>query len=207
MSQLNVSLPSDGDTIDSSDYNTPINTIVTDYNGNIDNSNIAAAAAIAGTKLADASIPAAKIDASTIIRFAVTKSASQTGITSATLTQVSFNTEEYDIGSAFASNVFTAPVAGLYHFSSSVQLQATTTGNTTGWNISLRKNGSAFRGGARFFDNNISADNATAVVSGDILLTASETVDVAASCTASAGNVQFNTSVDTFFTGHLVVRT
>lgn len=64
MSQLNVSLPSDGDTIDSSDYNTPINTIVTDYNGNIDNSNIAAAAAIAGTKLADGGITNAKLSTS-----------------------------------------------------------------------------------------------------------------------------------------------
>lgn len=61
MSTISVSLPSDGETIDASDYNTPINTIVNDHNGNIDNSNIAAAAAIAGTKLADGGITFAKL--------------------------------------------------------------------------------------------------------------------------------------------------
>lgn len=52
MATINVSLPVDGDTIDSSDYNTPINTIVNEFNGNIDNSNIKAAAAIDGSKIA-----------------------------------------------------------------------------------------------------------------------------------------------------------
>lgn len=61
MGTISVSLPSDGDTIDAADYNTPINTIVNLANGNIDNANIAAAAAIAGTKLADSAISTAKI--------------------------------------------------------------------------------------------------------------------------------------------------
>jgi len=61
MANVSVSLPSDGDTIDVADYNTPITTIVNDYNGNIDNSNIAAAAAIAGSKLADGAIPFGKL--------------------------------------------------------------------------------------------------------------------------------------------------
>ncbi len=47
---------SDGSTIDASDVNTPINTIANEFNGNIDNTNIKTAAAIAGSKLADASI-------------------------------------------------------------------------------------------------------------------------------------------------------
>ena len=51
MSTITVSLPSDGDTIDAADYNTPINTVVNDYNGNITNDNISATAAIAGSKL------------------------------------------------------------------------------------------------------------------------------------------------------------
>ncbi len=65
MSNISVSLPADGDTIDASDYNTPITTIVNDYNGNIDNSNIAAAAAIAGSKLADGGITNAKLSTAT----------------------------------------------------------------------------------------------------------------------------------------------
>ena len=56
MGTVSVSLPSDGSTIDAADYNTPITTIVNEFNGNIDNANIKSAAAIAGSKLADASI-------------------------------------------------------------------------------------------------------------------------------------------------------
>jgi hypothetical protein len=73
MANISVSLPADGETADASDYNTPINTIVTEFNGNIDNSNIKANAAISGSKiaddagittakLADASVTGAKID-------------------------------------------------------------------------------------------------------------------------------------------------
>ena len=61
MATVNVSLPADGDTIDAADYNTPITTIVSEINGNLDNANIDAAAAIAGSKLADASVTNAKL--------------------------------------------------------------------------------------------------------------------------------------------------
>lgn len=66
MANISVSLPSDGETIDAADYNTPINTIVNEINGNLDNSNIDAAAAIAGTKLADSAITTAKINDASI---------------------------------------------------------------------------------------------------------------------------------------------
>lgn len=56
MGSVSVSLPSDGQTIDAADYNTPINTIVNEFNGGIDNTNIAAAAAIDGSKLATSSV-------------------------------------------------------------------------------------------------------------------------------------------------------
>lgn len=56
MGTISVSLPSDGTTADVADYNTPITTIVNEFNGNIDNANIKSAAAISGSKLADNSI-------------------------------------------------------------------------------------------------------------------------------------------------------
>lgn len=62
MGTISVSLPSDGQTADASDYNTPINTIVNEFNGNIDNANIKTGAAIAGSKLASASVTATQID-------------------------------------------------------------------------------------------------------------------------------------------------
>jgi len=61
MGNISVSLPSDGDTIDVADYNTPITTIVNEFNGSIDNSNISATAAIAGSKLADGGVTNAKL--------------------------------------------------------------------------------------------------------------------------------------------------
>lgn len=65
MATITVSLPSDGTTIEAADYNTPINTIVNEINGNLDNNNIASAAAISGSKLADASITNAKLSTAT----------------------------------------------------------------------------------------------------------------------------------------------
>jgi hypothetical protein len=83
MAEVTVSLPSDGQTIDASDYNTPITTIVNDYNGNIDNSNIASAAAIAGSKLADGGVTSAKLaEAFVRGRFqSITTNTAPTGLT------------------------------------------------------------------------------------------------------------------------------
>lgn len=62
MATISVSLPSDGQTADAADYNTPITTIVNEFNGNIDNNNIKGAAGIATSKLADdAGITTAKV--------------------------------------------------------------------------------------------------------------------------------------------------
>ena len=52
MGTISLSLPSDGQTIDSSDVNTPFNTIANEINGNLDNSNIKAGAAIDRSKIA-----------------------------------------------------------------------------------------------------------------------------------------------------------
>lgn len=63
MANISVSLPSDGDTIDVADYNTPITTIVNEINGGLDNSNISASAAIDGSKIASSSIPSTALSA------------------------------------------------------------------------------------------------------------------------------------------------
>lgn len=62
MGTVSVTLPSDGSTIDASDVNSPINTIVAEFNGNIDDDNIKTAANINGSKLLDGSIPGDKAD-------------------------------------------------------------------------------------------------------------------------------------------------
>lgn len=81
MGTVTVSLPTDGDTIDVADYNTPITTLINEFNGNIENTNIKAAAGIDGSKLADGTITLAKLStgplSSKIIQF--TRDATATG--------------------------------------------------------------------------------------------------------------------------------
>jgi hypothetical protein len=52
MATISLTLPSDGQTIDASDVNNPFNTIANEINGNLDNSNIKAGAAIDRSKIA-----------------------------------------------------------------------------------------------------------------------------------------------------------
>lgn len=67
MGTVSVSLPSDGETIEAADYNTPLNTIVNEINGNLDNNNIKSGAAISTAKLAsDAGIIAGMIAADAV---------------------------------------------------------------------------------------------------------------------------------------------
>lgn len=61
MGLINLTLPSDGETIDAADVNTPFGTIATAINGNLDNANIKSGAAIDGSKIADNSIPNTKM--------------------------------------------------------------------------------------------------------------------------------------------------
>jgi hypothetical protein len=68
MALINVTLPSDGETADASDISSPINTIVSEFNGNIDNANIKTGAAIATSKLAsDAGITSGMLGADSVI--------------------------------------------------------------------------------------------------------------------------------------------
>jgi hypothetical protein len=52
MATISLTLPADGQTIDASDVNNPFNTIAAEINGNLDNSNIKAGAAIDRSKIA-----------------------------------------------------------------------------------------------------------------------------------------------------------
>jgi hypothetical protein len=52
MALINITTPADGENADASDVASPLNTIVSEFNGNIDNANIKSGAAIATSKLA-----------------------------------------------------------------------------------------------------------------------------------------------------------
>lgn len=62
MGTVSTTLPSDGQTIDASDVNTPINAILSEFNGNIDDNNIKTGANINGAKLLAGSIPGTAFD-------------------------------------------------------------------------------------------------------------------------------------------------
>lgn len=88
MGLISVSLPSDGSTADVSDYNVPITTIVTLVNGNLDNSNIAAGAAIDGSKIANQAITPNRLNLSpqtaTVITSETTTSGTYADLTTTT---------------------------------------------------------------------------------------------------------------------------
>lgn len=68
----------------------------------------------------------------------------QTGITSATFTQITWSTEVYDVGNNFASNLWTPP-SGKVFLTGMAQITGTFTAGTAFMQLSIYKNGSEFR--------------------------------------------------------------
>lgn len=119
MGTISTSLPADGQTIDASDVNTPINAILAEFNGNIDNDNIKSSANINGSKLADGTVSHEKLDA-TIAARAYLNSAQS--INNGAARKVLLDTENFDLGSDFdtANSRFVAPVTGYYRITGQV---------------------------------------------------------------------------------------
>lgn len=119
----------------------------------------------------------------------------------ATFADMSFATEQYDIGADFASSQFTAPVNGVYHFSGSCG----TNTNSTRLIISLfdSTNSELIRGSESTSSSNVASTGAS--FSGDISLTAGTIVKC-----RTFGNTTLTLTTDTarnWFSGHLVTRT
>ena len=76
--------------------------------------------------------------------FDVAKSTTQT-IQSSTITKVTWNTENYDVGNNFASDKFVAPVSGKYFMNALVTFYQMGAG--AGIGLQWYKNGSVFRSG------------------------------------------------------------
>jgi len=73
--------------------------------------------------------------------FSVRLASNQTGVAINTATKVAWDTEDYDHGGNFASNKFTAPVDGIYMFSSGIYWLSGMGNGSIGWN-KLYVNGS-----------------------------------------------------------------
>lgn len=121
---------------------------------------------------------------------------------------VDLDTEEYDYGSDFASDTFTAPVKGVYVFHGGVRYEGLTSSHTQ-VETALMKNGSTrvarvlkHPGNAR--DNN---DALNEQITAQLLLNASDTITLRAKVNGGTKVVDINDgSDDTYLEGRLIIE-
>jgi hypothetical protein len=118
--------------------------------------------------------------------------------------KVAFATEQYDYNSNFASSTYTAPVDGVYHFDSCVQINGAIA-TAVNFQCSIYVNSALYCSGAVYPP---SAAFTAIGISSDIFLTAGQTVDIYAK-QDSAGDEATATGATgaTWFSGHLVHQT
>ena len=128
--------------------------------------------------------------------FSVYQTSAQTGISAGTTTKVTFDTEEFDTNSNFASSRFTPTVAGYYQLSGGVQ----TGGSPTVIFVELWKNGSVYK---RFGN---SSSSSVSQISGSSLIYLNGSTDYAELYLYfAAGTSTDNTNqARTYFNGAMV---
>jgi hypothetical protein len=133
--------------------------------------------------------------------FYVHKSGKQTDIAVNSSVTVSFETEVFDQGSNFASNTFTAPVNGFYHFSSYLRLE--NIDSAAGYYLFMWQIGGTQRQG-HLFDPDFGQDNTFFAMNSSLTyyLTAGQTAFI--QIHQSGGSSQTDIDADSWFSGHLV---
>ena len=157
--------------------------------------------AVMTAKINDSAVTSEKL--STTIAFRAYGSSAQNSGAGA-FAAMTFPTEVYDYGADFASNEFTAPVNGLYHFNARTH----TTGTPTRFIIALYVNPA----GAGYAEHTRGSDWAhttgeagtSALVSADIPLNSGDKVK--AYCYGNVAVALNTASTTTYFCGHLVGR-
>lgn len=172
--------------------NTPINTIANDYNGNITDANIAANAAITGSKINYASV-------FNPYKFSVGLTTAGQNSSSSAAVKMVLNSKAYDTGSNFDAVTnfrFTAPVAGFYHFSFSVGESGTSPSGL--WQCYLKKNGTTI---VKYGSYATAVQFITSTGSGDLQLAANDYIELwlaQTSGTYAINNVANTTYLDGF---------
>lgn len=115
-------------------------------------------------------------------------------------TQITLGGESYDYNNNFASNVYTVPVAGVYHISAQIITSALTSLVTA--NLRIKKNSTviAFGGGS-------DADSGLVMqVSGDFLLAQGDTIGLYGYQNSAANETTTAGEDNTWMAGHLVKK-
>lgn len=160
--------------------NTPLSTIYNDYNGNITDANIAAAAAIAGSKINIASL-------ANPYKFRAYRNAALSGGGGDVATLIVHDSENFDTNSNFSTStgLYTAPINGFYVFFARCAVNA---------NMQLiqyfYKNGSLYSRGSQLLLNATQGANHYDIIQ----LTAGDTV----------GNYVGKTTANAFEVGSIV---
>jgi hypothetical protein len=145
---------SNGTTSDAGVVNNNFTAVKNAVNGNLDNNNISASAAIAVSKLAAGTLgqqlttDGATVSWSTPLAvgsFSAYKSADQTGIVSGTPTKITFDTEEWDVSGWFASSTYSPTLAGIYRITTCISPGPTALADQLRVEVFLYKNGSLHR--------------------------------------------------------------
>jgi len=118
-------------------------------------------------------------------------------ISTASSTQLTLGTEDYDSGNNFASSAFTAPVTGFYAVSAGVQMQSMADGKNV--NLQIKKNGSGIVDAT--FSSGAAVD-VNAVVSDILQLAATDILTVFV--IHNHGSDRSTTTTTTFMAVHLL---
>ena len=124
-----------------------------------------------------------------------------TTLTDGSYVKVLFATENYDYNNNFTGSTYTAPVAGVYNFSSTVS-QATVSATPAIIFLTLYVNGSAAARGVAFTPSTVGIPCVT--YAGDVLLAANDTVEIYCYQDSAGNEATITGSELTFFSGHLV---
>jgi hypothetical protein len=115
---------------------------------------------------------------------------------------VACDTETFDTNSNHSAGVYTAPVTGYYYFAGQVNINMGAENRTTG--IAFYKNGSLVSTGNEIFGT--TGTNVALVISDFVPLTAGDTIDMRAYCSATKA-LNVGSSLRNYFTGYLVSQT